>query len=190
LGMTSSVVEIEGVGAVAFRRSARARRLILSMDGGGELRVAFPRRVSLTDAVKAVSSDIGWVRRYVVRMERVCREHDSLVKNDGHSKDASASGELIRRLMEMARAFGFSVGKVSVRSQRTRWGSCSANNDISLNVKLAMLPRELTDYVLCHELVHTRVKNHGREFWKELYGVMGDARERDAALSRYRPYLM
>lgn len=188
--MTYGEVEIEGVGPVAFKRSRRARRLILSMEDDGRLRVAVPRWVSLRDAVKAVGSDIAWVNRYLARMERVGREHNSLVKNDGSMGAGKASRELVERIVALAETYDFSVGKISVRSQKTRWGSCSAKNNISLNVKLMRLPRELVDYVLCHELVHTRIKNHGHDFWKELSGIMGDAKERDAVLRKYRPSLM
>jgi predicted metal-dependent hydrolase len=76
-----------------------------------------------------------------------------------------------------------------VRSQKTRWGSCSFNNNISLNVKLTRLPQELIDYVILHELAHTRIKNHGREFWKMLDGLIGDAKKLDRRLREYQPIL-
>ena len=50
----------------------------------------------------------------------------------------------------------------------TRWGSCTNENNISLNKMLYILPSELQDYIILHELLHTRIKNHGKEFWAEL----------------------
>ena len=96
--------------------------------------------------------------------------------------------EIIRVLKKEARAFlpgrvgslaaehGFSFGRLSFRNQKTRWGSCSSGNNISLNVQLMRLPDEQIDYVILHELCHTRIRNHGREFWQLLQGVMPDAR--------------
>jgi len=188
--MRSGVVNIKGVGPVTFERSRRARRLILSLEDDGRLRVAVPRGVPLRDAVKAVASDTIWVYRYLDRMERVSSEHNALKKNKAAMGGEEASRELVARLVTLAGTYGFSVGRVRVRSQKTRWGSCSAKNTITLNVKLMRLPRELIDYVLCHELVHTRIKSHGKNFWKELEGILGDARKRDAALRKYRPSLM
>jgi len=89
----------------------------------------------------------------------------------------------IQRLSEQ---HGFCYNKVSIRNQKTRWGSCSANDDISLNMKLLKLPQELIDYVILHELVHTRIKNHTKAFWRELDRIIGDAKALDARLNDYR----
>lgn len=90
------------------------------------------------------------------------------------------------RLRQLAMAHGFTYNRVSVRNNRSRWGSCSSSNNISLNLHLMRLPRELSDYVLVHELVHTRYKNHGREFWKKLEECVGGARRMDRELKKFR----
>ena len=93
---------------------------------------------------------------------------------------------LPQRLKQLAQAHGFKYNRVSIRNNRSRWGSCSAGNNISLNLHLMRLPRELSDYVLVHELVHTRYKNHGREYWRKLEECIGDARRKDKELKKYR----
>jgi predicted metal-dependent hydrolase len=60
------------------------------------------------------------------------------------------------------------VRRVAIRDQRSRWGSCSPRRDISLNWRLVMMPAEVRDYVLLHELAHLRVPNHSRRFWRLL----------------------
>ena len=65
---------------------------------------------------------------------------------------------------------------VSIREQSTRWGSCSHKNNISLNLKLILLPKELVDYVMLHELVHTRIHNHSKNFWAELDRYTGNGK--------------
>ncbi len=72
-------------------------------------------------------------------------------------------------LQRVARQHGFSYERVSVRHQKTRWGSCSGQGTISLNIKLLFLPSELVEHVLIHELCHTVHPNHSRAFW-ELVG--------------------
>jgi hypothetical protein len=79
-----------------------------------------------------------------------------------------AARELPTRLHELARAHGFTVKAVSVRNQRTRWGSCSPSGRISLNWRLVQLPPDVCDYVLLHELTHLRHLNHSTRFWREL----------------------
>jgi hypothetical protein len=79
-----------------------------------------------------------------------------------------ASRELSARLDELAGAHGFAVAGVSIRNQRTRWGSCSPSGRISLNWRLIQVPPSVCDYVLLHELTHLRHLNHSARFWREL----------------------
>ena len=76
-------------------------------------------------------------------------------------------------MRELAKIYGFKYAKASIRNQKTKWGSCSAKNNISLNINLVRLPDELRDYVILHELVHTRHKNHSNRFWETLDTVTG-----------------
>ncbi len=89
---------------------------------------------------------------------------------------ADARKRLTDRLYHLAREHGFTCNNVSIREQRTRWGSCSHKNNISLNVKLVLLPKELIDYVMLHELVHTRIHNHSKTFWAELDRYIGNGK--------------
>lgn len=78
---------------------------------------------------------------------------------------AKAAAVLPGWLGELARELRMPFSRVTVRDQRTRWGSCSRHGRISLNCKLLFLPRTWTRYVLVHELCHTRIMNHGPDFW-------------------------
>jgi len=79
-----------------------------------------------------------------------------------------ARKELAPRLAGLALRHGFEYRRVSVRQQRTRWASCSRRGTISLNARLLFVPPEVVDYVLLHELCHTRELNHSRRFWTQL----------------------
>ena len=94
---------------------------------------------------------------------------------------------LIERLNAIAAQFGFEYNRVSVRRQKTRWGSCSGKNNINLNIALVRLDEHLRDYVILHELVHTRIKNHSKRFWEELDKYTGGkAKELNKQLRKYR----
>jgi hypothetical protein len=67
---------------------------------------------------------------------------------------------------ELARTGEFAVRGVSVRDQRTRWGSCSRRGVVSLNWRLILMPGDVMRYLIIHELAHTRVMNHGPQFWR------------------------
>jgi predicted metal-dependent hydrolase len=90
------------------------------------------------------------------------------------------------RLSELALQHGFDFRKVTIRDNKTNWGSCSSKNNISLNLHLMKLPDNLIDFVLLHELVHTRVKNHSPDFWRLLDSVThGKAREITRAIRKF-----
>ena len=92
---------------------------------------------------------------------------------------------LNQRLAELATEHDFEYAKVSIRKQKTRWGSCSSQNNISLNQSLLHLPDDLIDYVLLHELTHTRVKDHSPSFWDELETICPDAKEKRRLLKTH-----
>jgi predicted metal-dependent hydrolase len=96
---------------------------------------------------------------------------------------------LPRRLRLLANEHGFSYGKMRCSSAGTRWGSCSTSGTISLNIWLMQLPFELIDYVILHELCHTRQMNHGNDFWDLLGEHCPEYRELRSSLKLYHPYL-
>lgn len=97
-----------------------------------------------------------------------------------------AAEYLPARLEELAIKYRFDFSKVSIRNNRTRWGSCSAKNNINLSIHLMRLPRYLSDYVILHELVHTMHKNHGWKFWNHLDSITGNAKALNKELKKYR----
>lgn len=82
-----------------------------------------------------------------------------------------AAAELPPRVVELAAAHWLSVRRVTVRNQRTRWGSCSKRGTISLNWKLIQAPPSVRDYIILHELMHLRQMNHSARFWREVASV-------------------
>jgi predicted metal-dependent hydrolase len=87
---------------------------------------------------------------------------------------ASSARELPPRLLALAARHGLAVTRVTVRSQRSRWGSCSRDGNIALNWRLLQMPPAVCDYVLLHELMHLRQPNHSAKFWAEVEAVCPD----------------
>jgi hypothetical protein len=77
-----------------------------------------------------------------------------------------AAQELPLRTLDLARQHGIEVNRVTVRSQKTRWGSCSAQGTISLNWRIIQAPPDVRDYLIIHELMHRRQMNHSDRYWK------------------------
>lgn len=192
---------------VEFVRMRRARRYVLRVRPGGQLRVTIPRGGSKAEALRFVAGQAEWIRRQRLRMaaagaatcwadggalllrgERVrivvtreprgavVRYGGRTVAVPGEGRDvrpfieadlrALARDELGRRLAELAAREGLAVSGVSIRNQRSRWGSCSRAGRIALNFRLVQMPPAVSDYILIHELMHLRQQNHSRRFWR------------------------
>jgi len=96
-----------------------------------------------------------------------------------------AARELPARVFELASAHQFPVRRVSVRNQRSRWGSCSRRGTISLNWRLVQTPPSVRDYLVLHELAHLKEMNHSRRFWGEVARLCPDFREAERWLKQH-----
>jgi predicted metal-dependent hydrolase len=92
--------------------------------------------------------------------------------------------ELMGRTLELARLHGERVRRVSIRNQRSRWGSCSARGTISLNWRLIQVPPAVRDYLILHELAHLKHPNHSARFWRRVAELCPHYRESDAWLKQ------
>jgi predicted metal-dependent hydrolase len=126
---------------------------------------------------------------------------DNVVRAGGiaaRCTDAAAVGETLRRalreqakrelpprLLELAARAGLRVHRISVRDQRSRWGSCSTRGAIALNWRLLLMPPAVRDYVLWHELMHLRRADHSPAFWKLVEQVCPDYRAAKSWLAKY-----
>jgi predicted metal-dependent hydrolase len=88
-----------------------------------------------------------------------------------------ANRELVPRLQELAAGHNLTVARVTIRNQRSRWGSCSRRGVIALNFRLVQMPPAVCDYVLLHELMHLRQQNHSRRYWRLVEAVCPEYRE-------------
>jgi predicted metal-dependent hydrolase len=97
---------------------------------------------------------------------------------------------VIPRLQDLAYEHGFDLKSASAKRLRSRWGSCDSHHNIVLNSYLAQLPWPLIDYVLIHELAHTKHLNHGPAFWQEVVAILPDYKELRKATKAYSPHVI
>ncbi|MDD5590606.1 MAG: M48 family metallopeptidase [Dehalococcoidales bacterium] len=178
-------IEIEDVGLVLFERSQRAKHIIISVRPLQGVRVAVPYSSSLKKAEAFVHTKKAWINRHLEKMKQHEQKDNYNPAETDYIDETKARKMLAQRLESLASKFGFCYNRVFIRNQRTRWDSCSSKNNISLNIKLVRLPEELVDYVMLHELVHTRIKNHSKFFWQEMDKLVGAGKQ---IASRLRVY--
>ena len=181
----ATTIEINGVGPVLFERSKRAQRVSISVMPFKGIRVAVPYGLSFERAAQFVHTKADWMKIQLGRMKQYERQGHSISKTADEVDRAEAKTLLTRRLQQLAKNNGYSYNRVFIRNQRTRWGSCSSKNNISLNMKLVNLPDELIDYVILHELVHTRRKDHSKAFWAEMDKLVGNGKKMASRLRKY-----
>ena len=186
----SKTVDMEGIGTVLFEPSRRAKRLNVSLRPLKGVRVAVPRRISFKTAREFVISKTSWIQKHLGKMKQLEDAHQTLSQKAAAIDKAEARKKIVLRLNQLAKRHGFAYKSVLVRSLKSRWGSCSHKNNISLNIKLIVLPEEMLDYVILHELVHTQIRNHSKGFWKELDRLVGNAKALDLKLKRYNIMLL
>lgn len=103
---------------------------------------------------------------------------------EAHLRDI-ATAELPGRCAALAALHGLAITRVSIRNQRSRWGSCSPRGAIALNWRLVQMPPSVSDYVILHELMHLRQPNHSRQFWREVAKVCDDWRAAERWLKTF-----
>ena len=175
------LVEHPEIGTIKYIGNNRAKRIIISVKPE-YVRVVIPKRQSFKNAQKFVESRLDWIRTNKQNMDLELKKRNELPEIDRKV----ARKILCRRIGELAQLHKFVYNRVSIRKQKTRWGSCSSKDNINLNANLLHLPSELMDYVLLHELVHTRVKDHSKDFWDELNTIVPNARQVDRRLKDYQ----
>jgi len=182
--------QIDGIGSVTFVRSARAKNIRISIKPFKGIQVSVPPAVPLRKALQFVDSKRNWIDRHLLSIKKYEEQAIKAAKNNETIDPLLAKKQLTSHLQDLAKCFGFHYNKVSIRNQKTRWGSCSQNNNISLNRKILRLPYKLQKYILLHELVHTRYKNHSIKFWQELENILPQARELNKELKKHHIYIL
>ena len=190
-------------------RHAMARRITLRVSGG-DVRITLPRRAAVRDAVRLMEKNAAWV---VDRLDAATLRLDEAAAELGLTPrvlllrgrpvpvarlpanlEAYLRAEARRDLTEaVARRRDVATKrhkKITVRDQRSRWGSCSSSGTLSFNYRLVMAPPAVLDYLVVHELVHLDVPNHSKAYWRRVLAACPRTREHEAWLSRFGDVLM
>ena len=165
-----------------FVRHRRARRYVLRVESDGRLRVTIPRGGSRREAEAFVQRNNDWVVRQRSRTRTEVRPIE-----DDKALRQQARRELPTRLLDLATRHGLTVSRVSIRNQRSRWGSCGRDGHICLNWRLVLMPPSVRDYVLVHELMHLRRMDHSPAYWRLVAEAYPDYRSAREWLRRHGP---
>lgn len=173
-------------------RSAR-RSIGLEVTSAGELIVRAPRYASVAQIEALLEEKADWIARAKDRARaraKAAEAAGALTQAELGDLARRARADLPARVQRFADALGVDYGRITIRAQRTRWGSCSAQGNLNFNCLLMLAPEEVRDYVVVHELCHRKQMNHSEAFWAEVERVLPGYREARKWLKTHGQELM
>ncbi len=155
--------------------------------------VRAPKFVSVSEINKFVGEKAEWIDKNLKKMqERQAKESEGtdLTEQEIRLLATRAKRIIPPRVRKYAEIIGVDYGSITIRMQKSRWGSCSAKGNLNFNCLLMRAPEEILDYVIVHELCHRKEMNHSDRFWAEVEKVMPSYKERRKWLKDHGNELM
>ena len=155
-------------------RSSR-KTMSLEIKADGSVVVRAPLRLSETKIQKFVEEKQEWILKNLEKIQKRDAQKKNVQKLSALERQHLQNKACVvipRRVAYYAEKLGVSYGKITLRQQKTRWGSCSSEKNLNFNWKLILAPPEVLDYVVVHELCHLKEMNHSKAFWDEVGKVM------------------
>lgn len=175
------------VGEIECVSSTRSRYVRISVRSDGSLRLTYPRFSSVSDAIAFAEKRAEWIRSARQKMAERVASHPTISTAERERLRREAHREIPALVKTLALLHGFTYTTLRISSARTRWGSCSSKNGISISLYVMLLPEHLREFIILHELCHTRHHNHSAAFHTLLDTLVGGhERELNRELKRYR----
>lgn len=148
------------------------------------VKVRVPRSMPEEEIQRIIKEKEPWIRTNLEKMKKRQEQLQEAERNTVHLTGAelqTLADQAVKIIPERTAYYapivGVTYGRITIRCQKTRWGSCSAKGNLNFNCLLMLAPPEVLDYVVVHELCHRKEMNHSKAFWKEVEKVLPDYRE-------------
>ena len=157
---------------VEIIRSKR-KTVTIQIKSDGRVVVRAPMRMSGAAIRQLLEEKSAWIEKHLAQIRRQNESAEPAFSPEQLRQLAEAARQdLPRRAARFAPLLGVSCGRITIRAQKSRWGSCSTRGNLNFNCLLMLCPEEVRDYVVVHELCHRKEMNHSRRFWQELARVL------------------
>ena len=162
----------------------RSNRKTVAIQVNSDLSVTVraPRSASEKDIEEILKKKEAWISKHIEKIKKTTERLEAeptekLTREKVIALAEEALKVIPARVEYFARVIGVTYGKITIRNQKTRWGSCSSKGNLNFNCLLMMAPPEVLDYVVVHELCHRKQMNHSKAFWSEVEKVLPDYKE-------------
>lgn len=151
----------------SLRISTRARRIRLTVQANGQIIITLPYKSRLQNPEHFLKEKTNWILKQIQHFKKF--EHRMIRSPHPHDYQKHRTAALAwaeNRVTHFNQWYNFTYNQITIRNQKTRWGSCSANRNLNFNYRLIFLPEHLRNYVIVHELCHLTQLNHSKKFWR------------------------
>lgn len=162
----------------------RSNRKTVAIQVNSDLSVTVraPRSVSEKDIEEILKKKEAWISKHIEKIKETKERFEAeptekLTREKVIALVEEALKVIPERVEYFAKVIGVTYGKITIRNQKTRWGSCSSKGNLNFNCLLMLAPPEVLDYVVVHELCHRKQMNHSKAFWLEVEKVLPDYKE-------------
>lgn len=168
-------------------RSSR-RTMSLEVTGDARVIVRAPLRMPKAQIDQFVKEKQDWIEKSLLKIQKrkeTRAEQEKLSMDEIQHLADEALAVFPGKVAFYAQKVGVTYGRITIRNQKSRWGSCSGKGNLNFNCLLMLAPEEVQDYVVVHELCHRKEMNHSDRFWKEVEKVLPDYRQQRAWLKEH-----
>lgn len=166
---------------VTVIRSNR-KTVAIQVNSNLSVTVRAPRSASEKDIEEILKKKEAWISKHIEKIKETKERFEAeptekLTREKVIALAEEALKVIPERVEYFAKVIGVTYGKITVRNQKTRWGSCSSKGNLNFNCLLMLAPPEVLDYVVVHELCHRKQMNHSKAFWLEVEKVLPNYKE-------------
>ena len=146
------------------------KTIAIQIKPDGQVVVRCPKRMRVEEARRFVESKADWIEKHLAK--RLPQDVTKYTPKEVEQLREQARKLVTERVRYYAPIIGVTYGQIAIRTQHTRWGSCSSKGNLNFNCLLTLVPPEVLDYVVVHELCHRKELNHSDRFWNEVRQII------------------
>jgi predicted metal-dependent hydrolase len=190
--LATNIIEVEHI------KKTNIKHTYLKIISSNKIQIKSNIFFSKNDAINLIKQKENWITKHLHKYDKktlldtqfyylgdICQKDDFNIDDLDIFYKEKAKDIILPIVQEYSKLMNVKVNKVTFRKNKTRWGSCSSLNNISLNTKLIKIPLDLIKYVVIHELSHIREKNHKKGFWDECEKYLPNCKKFDKQLKEY-----
>ena len=159
-------------------RYSKRKTIAIQVTAEGTVLVRAPKGYPKGRIQGFVESHGDWIAKKLAEVKRMSHLWEEITPEEEQQYRRQAKEVLTEKVAFYAEKMGVTYGRITIRGQKTRWGSCSREGNLNFNWKLMLFPEEIQDYVVVHELAHRKEMNHSKNFYRAVEEILPDYKAR------------